>query len=57
MTVETSQRVKELVTQLHQNNFIDNVTKKWFSQTQDRQEYQYFTPLLRSTNQIRSEDR
>ena len=35
MTVETSQRVKELVAQLHQNNFIDNVTKKWFSQTQD----------------------
>ena len=32
MTVETSQRVHELVTQLHQNNFIDDMTKKWFSQ-------------------------
>ena len=35
MSVETSQRVKELVAQLHQNNFIDNMTKKRFSQTQD----------------------
>ena len=33
MTVETSQRVHELVAQLHQNNFIDDMTKKWFSQT------------------------
>ena len=33
MTVETSQRVHELVVQLHQNNFIDDMTKKWFSQT------------------------
>ena len=35
MAVETSQRVQELVAQLHQNNFIDNMTKKWFSQTRD----------------------
>ena len=35
MTVETSQRVQELVAQLHQNNFIDDMTKKWFSQTRD----------------------
>ena len=31
MAVETSQRVQELVAQLHQNNFIDDMTKKWFS--------------------------
>ena len=30
MAVETSQRVQELVAQLHQNNFIDDMTKKWF---------------------------
>ena len=35
MAVETSQRVQELVAQLHQNNFIDDMTKKWFSQTRD----------------------
>ena len=35
MTVETSQRVHELVAQLHQNNFIDDMTKKWFSQMWD----------------------
>ena len=35
MTVETSQRVHELVAQLHQNNFIDDKTKKWFSQMRD----------------------
>ena len=35
MTVETLQRVHELVAQLHQNNFIDDMTKKWFSQTRD----------------------
>ena len=35
MAMETSQRVQELVAQLHQNNFIDDMTKKWFSQTRD----------------------
>ena len=35
MAMETSQRVQELVAQLHQNNFIDDKTKKWFSQTRD----------------------
>ena len=35
ITVETSQRVHELVAQLHQNNFIDDMTRKWFSQTRD----------------------
>ena len=35
MTVETSQRVQELVAQLHQNNFIDDMKKNWFSRTQD----------------------
>ena len=35
ITVETSQRVHELVAQLHQNNYIDDMTKKWFSQTCD----------------------
>ena len=33
MAVETLQRVNELVTRLHQNNYIDDMTKKWFSQT------------------------
>ncbi|XP_068756280.1 uncharacterized protein [Montipora capricornis] len=33
MAEETLQRVNELVTRLHQNNFIDDMTKKWFSQT------------------------
>ena len=57
MTVETSQRVHELVTQLHQNNFIDDMTKKWFSQTRELPRMPIFTSLVRSTNQIRSEDR
>ena len=35
MAMETSQSVQELVAQLHQNNFIDDMTKKWFSQTRD----------------------
>ena len=35
MAMEKSQRVQELVAQLHQNNFIDDMTKKWFSQTRD----------------------
>ena len=35
MMVETSQRVHEIVAQLRQNNFIDDMTKKWFSQTRD----------------------
>ena len=35
MTVETSYRVHKIVAQLHQNNFIDDMTKKCFSQTQD----------------------
>ena len=29
MAVETLQRVNELVTRLHQNNYIDDMTKKW----------------------------
>ena len=35
MAMEKSQRVQELVAKLHQNNFIDDMTKKWFSQTRD----------------------
>ena len=35
MAMEKSQRVQELVAQLHQNNFIDDMTKKWFSQMRD----------------------
>ena len=35
MAMEKSQGVQELVAQLHQNNFIDDMTKKWFSQTRD----------------------
>ncbi|XP_068697418.1 uncharacterized protein [Montipora foliosa] len=35
MAEETLQRVNELVTRLHQNNFIDDMTKKWFSQTRN----------------------
>ena len=34
-TAETSQRVTELVTRPHQNNYIDDMTKKWFSQTRN----------------------
>ena len=35
MAVETLQRVNELVTRLHQNNYIDDMTKIWFSQTRN----------------------
>ena len=35
MAVETLQRVNELVSRLHQNNYIDDMTKKWFSQTRN----------------------
>ena len=30
-----NRRVNELVTRLHQNNYIDDMTKKWFSQTRN----------------------
>ena len=32
---ETLQSVNELVTRLHQNSYIDGMTKKWFSQTRN----------------------
>ena len=35
MAAETLQRVNELVTRLHQNNYIDDMTKRWFSQTRN----------------------
>lgn len=35
MILTTSQRVNELVTQLYKNNFIDDMTRKWFSQTRN----------------------
>ena len=35
MAEETLQRVNELATRLHQNNYIDDMTKKWFSQTRN----------------------
>lgn len=34
-TAVASQRVNELVTRSHQNNYIDDMTKKWFSQTRN----------------------
>ena len=47
MAVETSQRVQELVAQLHQNNFIDDMTKKWFSQTRDPPRIPIFYTLIK----------
>ena len=47
MAVETSQRVQELVAQLHQNNFIDDMTKKWFSQTRDAPRIPIFYTLTK----------
>ena len=35
MVMGTSQRVTKLVTQMHKNNFIDDMTRKWFSQTRN----------------------
>ena len=35
MAIETLQRVDELVSRLDQNNYIDDTTKKWFSQTRN----------------------
>jgi hypothetical protein len=35
MVMGTSQRVNELVSQMHKNNFIDDMTRKWFSQTRN----------------------
>ena len=35
MAMGTSQRVNELVTQMHKNNFIDDMTRKWFYQTRN----------------------
>ena len=35
MVMGTSQRVNELVTQMHKNNIIDDMTRKWFSQTRN----------------------
>ena len=31
--VETMQRVQQLVKELHQHNYIDDMTNKWFCQT------------------------
>ena len=33
MFVETSLRVQQLVKELHQHNYIDDMTNKWFCQT------------------------
>ena len=33
MVVETSLRVQQLVKELHEHNFIDDMTNKWFFQT------------------------
>ena len=48
MAVETLQRVNELVTRLHRNNYIDDMTKKWFSQTRNPPRILIFYPQTKS---------
>ena len=52
MAEETSLKVQQLVTVLHNEHNINKMTEKWLCQTQTRPEFQYFTPLGKSTNRL-----
>ena len=47
MAKERLQRIKELITQLHENKFIDDMTKKWLSQTRNRPRIPVFYTLTK----------
>ena len=57
MVTETNHKVKQLITDLHNGDHIDDMTKKWLCQTPNLLEFQNSTPSLRYTSHPRSTDR
>ena len=52
MAEDTSRKVQQLITVLHNEHHINEMTEKWLCQTQTLLEFQYFIPLRKSTNRL-----
>ena len=50
MDEDTSRKVQQLITVLHNEHHINEMTENGFAKHQTRLEFQYFIPLRKSTN-------
>ena len=56
MVEETSRKVQQLITVLHNEHHIDEMTEKWLCQMPNPPRISIFIPLRKSTNRLRSGD-
>ena len=56
MVEETSVRVEQLITELHREQHIDEMTKKWLCESQNPPRIPFSTPSQKYTNRLQSVD-